>query len=69
MMTKTLCNFSNGITAMCDGADWNFEEQIKYCDGAEHKHSKTDNCVHLCQGERCDSHIAQDIAIKKMRLP
>jgi len=57
---KTLCNL-NGMVSVCDGAGWTFNEQEKYCGGARAS-SHGDHCMHLCKGERCDSHIAQDLA-------
>jgi hypothetical protein len=60
-MDKTLCNLNN-MVAMCDGAGWRFNEQLKYCDGAK-RSSHSDSCMHLCKGDRCDSHTAQDIAV------
>jgi hypothetical protein len=66
MSNNTLCNLSNGITAVCDGADWEYDEQKKYCNGAHAPHTKSNKCIHLCDNERCDSYIAQDIAIKKL---
>jgi hypothetical protein len=62
MDEKTLCNL-NGMVARCDGVGWTFNEPLKYCDSAK-RSSHGDNCMHLCKGERCDSHIAQDIAVK-----
>ena len=61
---KTLCNLSNCMSALCDGAEWDFDEQAKYCDGATEAHSRSNRCIHLCDNERCDSHTAQDIAVK-----
>ncbi|MBW1812507.1 MAG: hypothetical protein JRJ39_02195 [Deltaproteobacteria bacterium] len=61
-MEKTLCNL-NGMVAQCDGAGWHFDEQKKYCYGAK-RSSHNDSCMHLCEGDRCDSHTVQDLAIK-----
>lgn len=63
-MTKSLCNLDNKIVALCDGAGMCFDEQAKLCDGAV-RASTHDCCMHLCENSRCDSYIAQDIAIKK----
>ena len=63
MDDKTLCNLNN-MVARCDGAGWSFDEQMKHCDGAV-RASIGDCCMHLCDGERCDSYKAQDIAVKQ----
>jgi hypothetical protein len=60
ILGRTLCNL-NGMAAVCNGAAWKFDEQEKYCEGAVES-SMGDHCMHLCDGERCDSYIAQDLA-------
>ena len=63
MPEKTLCNLDNRIVAMCQGAGWDYDEQKKLCDHAT-KATHAFRCMFLCDGERCDSHAAQDFAIK-----
>jgi len=63
MSGKTLCNLSDRLVAQCDGCGWGYDEQKKYCDGATMKHTKSDACIHLW-GTRCDSWVAQDIAVE-----
>jgi len=59
---KTLCNFGNGIMAVCAGAGRCFDELKELCDGAQ-KSSYGDTCMHMCEPyHRCDSYVAQDIA-------
>lgn len=65
MDEKTLCNLNN-MVARCDGAERCFDELKELCDGAE-RSSHADTCMHLCGGERCDSYVAQDIAVKQNR--
>ena len=59
---KTLCNLGNRIVAMCDGGELDYDKQEKLCDFAV-KATHTFRCMFLCDGERCDSHDAQDFAV------
>ena len=61
---KSLRNLTGRIVAICDGAEWNYKEQEKHCDhAAEATHAH--RCMFLCDHKRCDSHEAQDFAVKK----
>ena len=63
MPEKILCNLDNRIVAMCQGAGWDYDEQKKLCDHAT-KATHAFRCMFLRDGERCDSHDAQDFALK-----
>ena len=63
MDDKTLCNLNNRIIALCDGDGWSFDDQVEDCTSAV-KATHADRCMFLCDNGRCDSHNAQDIAVK-----
>ena len=67
MTEKTLCNLSNGIVAVCDGACFEFAKQERLCSGALEATHRS-GCAHLCEpNNRCDSLIAQDLAMQELK--